>query len=719
MEAQTFTIDPNLVNFADQVNITSVDLYFKQKPLKIGNISGGLEPGVSIYLIPTSAEGVPNYKTLDDFAVARKEFGEIVSSINATTVTKFSFLTPVAVKTGVEYAVVIKPDNKEEFKLWASTRGEINVSTEVSSPGIAGKYTGRYFELSSERKTWQALPYKNLKFKVNIARYAYNGTIPEGTPPIFTLNMKNYEFVTFNSNYSTGSLSGGEYVFQDKNVADGTCSVIAGSSVVTTTGSGFSGLFTQQGSNNQSYIVVKNGNKNNVRQVVSITNSGDTINVDRPFSFTNAGSAFIRTVVAKAYINKNSKFVNGSDNFMVLSDSSANSTVKFSNNSLLIGEISQSIVANAYFNDVLVHSSEPHVYVHTPPGTNYTVQQIFNYTSSDNLNATLSAGQMSFPIQMYQAENLDVNQPVMLKSRSNEVAMRAWQANIPSESSRLVYNIITTNDFSTPQIDFNSTDVFFTRYLINNDYTDEHTKNGRAISKHVTKKITFNNERQAEDAIVYLQAYKPSGTDVKVYIKLFNAQDDDYFDDKDWTLLKETSGNRVSSLTNLSDFVEYTYGLYDYSEPSYNVVSGWNSTTTSGGVVTVTGNSGTIVGSGTDFSTDLASGDLIKIYPSLFPDKYIIASVFNVTGATSLVLNTPITSTEATYLGSTGLRIQKLNLKNQAFINKTNNNTVRYFNSNMTIFDKYDTFSIKIVFLSQNQFIIPKISNIRAIGVSS
>jgi hypothetical protein len=200
---------------------------------------------------------------------------------------------------------------------------------------------------------------------------------------------------------------------------------------------------------------------------------------------------------------------------------------------------------------------------------------------------------------------------------------------------------------------------------------------------------------------------------------LFNAQDDDYFDDKDWTLLRETSGNRVSSLTNLSDFVEYTYGLYDYSEPSYNVVSGWNSTTTSGGVVTVTGNSGTIIGSGTDFSTDLASGDLVKIYPSLFPDKYIIASVFNVTGATSLVLNTPITSTEATYLGSTGLKIQKLNLKKQAFINKTNNNTVRYFNSNMTIFDKYDTFSIKIVFLSQNQFIIPKISNIRAIGVSS
>lgn len=719
MEAQTFTIDRNVVNFAEQVNITSVDLYFKKKPLKIGNKSGGLEPGVSVFLVPTSAEGVPNFKTLDDYTVARKEFSEIVSSVDASTITKFNFLTPVPVKTGIEYAMIVKYDNNEDFELWASNRGEINVSSEVASPGIAGKYVGRYFELSTDKNTWQSLPYKSLKFKVNVGRYAFNGVIPDDYQPEFTLHMKNYEFVTYNLGLSVGTFNGGEYVFQDKDTADGTCAVVAGNNIATTTSGAFAGFFTPQGNSNPSFIVVKNGDRCDVRQVVSITDSDNTITVDRPFSFSNSGSAFIRTVTAKAYLNKNSRYINGSDNFIVLSDSSANSTVRFTNNSILIGEVSRAIIANAYFNDILVHSSDPHVYVHTPPGTNYTVDQIFHYTSSDNLNGINSTGEMSFPIQMYQPENLDVNQPVMLKSRSNEVAYRGWQANVFNESSRLKYTIITTNDYTTPQIDYNATDVFFTRYLINNDYTNEHTKYGAAFSKHITKKINFANGRQAEDILVYLQAYKPAGTDLKVYAKLFNSQDSDYFDDKDWTLLKETSGNRVSSLTNLSDFVEYTYGLYDYSDPTFNVASGWSSTTTAGGVVAVSGGSTTLTGTGTDFSTDLQSGDLIKIYPSLFPEKYVIGSVYTTTSATTLTLNTPISSTEATYLGSFGLKVQKLNSKYQAFVNKTNSNTVRYFNSNMTLFDKYDTFAIKIVFLSESQFIIPKVANIRAVGVSA
>jgi hypothetical protein len=37
----------------------------------------------------------------------------------------------------------------------------------------------------------------------------------------------------------------------------------------------------------------------------------------------------------------------------------------------------------------------------------------------------------------------------------------------------------------------------------------------------------------------------------------------------------------------------------------------------------------------------------------------------------------------------------------------------------MTLFDKYDSFSLKIVFQSGSEFIIPKVSNIRAIGVSA
>jgi hypothetical protein len=691
MEAQTFTIEPQVVNFTDQVNITSVDLFFKQKPFGVGNISGALDPGVSVFIVPTAAGGLPNYRSLNDYTVARKEFSEIVSSRDASVSTRFTFITPVPVKTGIEYAVIIKPDLEESFVLWASTKGEINVTDDTVSPGLAGKYKGQYFELSNSSTSWQPLTYKSLKFGVNVARYAYNGTVPEEYVKSFTLNMNNYEFVTYNISRSVGSFIGGEMVFQDKETADGTCAVVQG---------------------NDSYIVVKDRDKADVRKVISVSDGDSKITVDRPFSFTNSGSNFIRTTVASAYIGKTSRFVNQSDNFIVLSNSSSNSVVRFTNNSILIGEQSGALIANAFFNDILVHSTEPHIYVYSPAGTNFEAKQIFTYTSSDNLNGTLSSGEMVFPAKMYQPQNLDLNQPVMLKSRTNEVAFRNWSSKEVSTSSRLLYTITSSGDYSSPQIDFNATDVFFTRYIINNDSSNEQTKYGNAYSKHITKKINFANGRQAEDMLVYLQAYKPAYTDIEVYAKLFNSEDSDYFDDKDWTLLQEISGNRASSLTNLSDFVEYTYGLYPYPETDYTLT----------GVCNITGGSINLVGIGTNFLDEnfgLTAGDLIKIYPALFPENYVVVSVYDVGSGTTATLGTAITAAEAVALGSGGLKIDKLVYKNQAFSNKRNDNIVRYFNSTMTLYDKYDTFSIKIVFLSENQFIIPKVANIRAVGVSA
>ena len=704
--------------------------------------------------------------------------------------------------------------------------------------------------------------------------------------------MKNYEFVTFNN--KIGSFFNGEYVYQKKNISDGIVSIIQGQNIATTSGGGFSGLFSPRG--DDSYIVVEDGTNHCVRKVISVSNDNNTIIVDIPFSFTSSSANFTRTAVAKAYLTKNSQIVSGSDTFIVLTDSAANSTVFFSNNSVLIGEISGTTISNAYFNDILVHSTEPHVYVHTPSQTTFTSREIFGYTSSDDINGVLSSPEMSFNVSMYSPTNLDTGgQPVMLKSRSNEVVLQNWSSSVKSKSSRLEYDIVTTNDWSSPQIDYNSTDVFFNRFIINNDASNENTLNGNAISKHITTKVNF--AREAEDILVYLQAYKPPHTDIKVYAKLYNSKDTDYFVDKDWTELVEASGSRTSSISNLQDFVEYTYGLKT-SPPVDMPIPG---------VCHVTADSSTVTGVGVNYTSYLAGGDLIKIYPNLFPQNYVIYSVYNVANATSIVLNTPVSSSDVASLGNqvssypttvpiiantsgidyinnvllidnsnntfkygdkveyiikstqkpiptltgnreyyvsfannsavalsvnyggsnvdlgtninantsgvnntsgmiyinnanayysvgdrvyysvpagntaisglvannnyfvtysdntgivvatslgaanatitesrtgtaevhqfiinnaiaakqvlstsvNGLVIQKLEEPHQAFINTRNNNTVRYFNSSMTIFDKYDTFALKVVMLSDSQFIIPKISNIRAVGVSA
>jgi len=775
--AQTFTIDLNAVNGSQQVNISSVDLYFKQKPYRIGNISGVVDPGINVYIVPTASGGIPNYTNLDDFAVARKEFSEIVSSIDASQVTNFKFSNPVTVQTGKEYAIIVKSDSKEAFELWAATQGETNVVDKSVSVGLAGKYVGRYFELSTAAATWQSLPYKSLKFAVYVAKYS-------GAQPIINLYINNYEYVTYDDIQSTGLLKGGEFVFQDKVTADGTASVTKGQNYITTSGGAFSSF---SASGDPCYIVVKDYANINVRKVINISSNNNTITVDKPFSITNTAASFIKSPVATAYITKRGKTINDSDSLIVLANSTSNSTLYFSNNSILRGEQSGAVISNAYFNDILVHYSEPHVYVHTPSGTSFDAKQIFKYTSTDDVNGiNFSGGELNFPVSMYSPTNLDVGTPVMLKSRTNEVKYASMTAANNSLSSRLQLTMMNNNDYVSPQVDFNATDVFFTRYIINNDATGENTNNGNAYSKHITTKVNFGNNRQAEDILVYLDAYKPAGTDIQVYTKLYNSDDSDYFDDKDWTLLQETSGNRNSSMTDLNDYVEYNYGLYS-SPQTLNTLSG---------VVTISAGSTTVTGTGTQFnnsvtvgnfvtdgnsptinttssitgiglangmlvtgtgisaqtyitafytanstiilsknanyytsnttltfsqvgSNGLVAGDLVKIYPPLFPNNYFIAPVSTVANNTSLTLSTAVSSADVARIGSSALTIDKLAYPYQAYQNLANNNIVRYFNSNLARFDRYDTFAVKIVFLSNSQFLIPKVKDIRAVGVSA
>ena len=776
--AQTFVIDLNSVGGSQQVNITSIDLYIKVKPYKIGNASGVQEPGVNIYIVPTAAGGIPNYVNLDDYAVSRKEYAELVSSADATQVTNFKFTNPIPVAPGKEYAIVIKSDNDEEYDFWAATKGETTVNDKTISVGLSGKFIGNYFELSSASPTWQSLPYKCLKFAVYVAKYS-------GLQPNVDMYMNNYEFVTYDQANSHSTPIGGEYVFQYTDTPQGTCAVVKQQNYITTTGGSFNGF---SGTGDPCFVVVQDGSTGiNVRRVIDVSGDRNTIVVDRPFSISNTAASFYRSPVAKIYLNKNSKFINDNDSLLVLSDSSANSTLYFTNNATLVCEITGASIPNAVFHDILVHYSEPHVYVNTPPGTSFNATQIFKYSTNDDVTGIdFSGGELNYPVTMYSPINLDVGAPVMLKSRSNEVVYKSYSSTTPNQSSRLQLNLSTSKDFVSPQIDFNATDVFFTRYIINNDAIGEETNNGNAYSKHITTKINFNKGRQAEDLVVYLDAYKPEGTEVRVYAKLFNANDSDYFDDKTWTLLQETTDSRYSSSTDTADYVEYTYGLPTYPDSLFTVAgsvslssgsaivtgSGTNFTnvTTITGVTTTTRSNnitttselsalrvGMLVsGSGIPDNTyvtaissvtagtintitlsknatvgaanltilfsnvpGLQAGDLVKIYQPLFPEDYIIAPISSITNSTSLTLGYAISAADIANVGTNALAMDKIEYPHAAFKNTSNSGTIRYFNSNMAYFDKYDTFCLKVVFLSNSQFVIPKVKDIRAIGVSA
>jgi hypothetical protein len=360
----------------------------------------------------------------------------------------------------------------------------------------------------------------------------------------------------------------------------------------------------------------------------------------------------------------------------------------------------------------------------TNSGSGYTSAANVVITTSGGSGANLSSiigvfrnqinsGQNERLLNLFERHNLaNTNSPLIL-SRSYEVTQpnvtitTVTGKTVNTNVSSVLEMVITSNNvYNAVDILSGEVDVFYEKYAINNDYNNENTGYGSAISKHISKVLNFGDSRTAEDIRIIIDAFKPVNTDFKVFAKIHNNKDSDAFVDKDWTLLElKTNTGKYSARDDEDDLVEYEYGFYNAP----------NTSITLSGTVTTTNNSTTITGSNTTFNTDLVSGDLIKIYSPLFSNNYMIDVVATVSNSTSIVTKTPITNNNV--IGA-GLVIDKLAYPKQAFNNYLNNNITRYYNSSMAEFDGYNSFAIKIVFLSNNELIVPKIANIKGIGVS-
>ena len=254
--------------------------------------------------------------------------------------------------------------------------------------------------------------------------------------------------------------------------------------------------------------------------------------------------------------------------------------------------------------------------------------------------------------------------------------------------TNLISNTYTTTDANTVTIDSE----------VDGPYLAE--------SKHITAKVKFANNRFAEDVRVYMTAYRPSNTDIKVYTRVHNSADPDAFDDRAWTPLeyKENAG-RFSSKDDETDFVEYELGLPLFAD-SANVLPG---------TFTSTLNSNNLVAAGVVVTTYLAAGDVVKLYNPLIPQDYII-DIVSVASSGAIQLQTPVANNN---LVGSGFKVDRLKYYNTAFNNITNDNVCRYYNSSLVTFDKFDAMQIKIVFLGDNTYLAPKVDQIQVIGVSA
>lgn len=292
-----------------------------------------------------------------------------------------------------------------------------------------------------------------------------------------------------------------------------------------------------------------------------------------------------------------------------------------------------------------------------------------------------------------------------------------WQANATSNTSGIVSfanstfltvcDITTTNTQEIAIFNANTTSVINSPTVTANVVTvarfNEALGNGsRTPSRYISKTVVLADGQDAEDLAVFLTAYRPQGTDIKVYSKLLNGADSDPFDDKSWTPMIESSeGLLTSSLVDKEDYVELKYEM-----PSSTVVHVSNiSINTTSDVVTFTNAK----------TTDSFVPGMFAYFSDDSQQTFAVRRVISIQNNTSMTVSSNLTFTSANAaIGYIDGSLTQCN----AFRYSDNDSIVRYVcNSSDSVYDSFKSFAIKIVLTSNTTQIVPKVADMRALAL--
>ena len=380
-------------------------------------------------------------------------------------------------------------------------------------------------------------------------------------------------------------------------------------------------------------------------------------------------------------------------------------------------------------------------------GTNNTVVDS-NFTGVDN-----------------EAEYEFLDRTRSLKSVSNESG---------TKSSTFQISLASESEYVSPIINLERKSLLLIKNIINNDTTNEQGRYGNSSTKYVSKQIILADGQDAEDLKVYLTAYRPIDTDIKVYAKFLNAQDPETFDSKYWTLLNYANNTNLtySSPTDVENYIEY-----EFTVPTTSPYVSITGTLTSGNnwITSISSNAGIYVGqtltsnvtSGISTGSTVASVNATTVVMNLpagasgsaLVNANPTTAFCNVSVSTAVPLagNVAITNNSSTITGTgtnfttdfsagqtiriaanstfyafrdivsianttsmtVNLGLPSTNTATLYYVYSSSGNDgiLEYNNSAGSRFIGYKYFAIKIVLLSSNPIRVPRLQDVRAIAM--
>ena len=557
--------------------------------------------------------------------------------------------------------------------MFTARAGQKDLNTGISVNQDWGR--GTMF-LSTNNRTWTEYLDEDVKFIVRQAVFSNQRATVD-------LVNEDYEFFTANNGTINGTFQQGEEVFKLASNATGNVQFTTGNSLITGVGTNFTSPALAAG---DKIVLTINSTSFDVVEVNSVANSTSlTVRGAPKFSSNSINGRYMFTPVG------NFVSLDAPTNTLLVEESSAtNSTFLFADGDNIIGcdslantEIDAPVNTNiSYHEPRFYNMSLSGTSVRTELGSNTTNVQLIktndrNYPSSKGTTLTL-------------------------KSKSNEISGTTITKSLVAR-----HVMSSQNRFTSPAIDLQSQSLLVYENVINNDTTNEHlSEKGSASSKYVSRVVTLAEGLDAEDIKVFVNAYKPANTDIKVYAKILNEADSLSVADTNWSQLQATQNkDTFSSEKERKDIIEYGFEFADTLE------------TTAVDAVATTVTNGTTVSFTSNVFSSFANNDMIKLTDSNANTDYQISKV-----VTMQSNGTHMTLDANGLVNSSSIAVSKVNTDqiNRAFRDPQAPTAFQatYYNTNNEKFVGYKRLAIKIVMTSESTAKAPVLQDYRAIAVS-
>ena len=566
--AQTFLVtarQSTKVN-SSGMYLTKFDLYFATK-----------HPTLPVIVELREVDNLTGNITRRTLPYAKVELAaaDINVSDDASAPTPVYFPAPVYLADETEYAILVGPaGSNPNVTVWTAVLGETDIATgnRISSQPATG-----FLFSSANGRTFTPVQDEDLKFTAYYAQF--------DTSSVGTLVVKNPSMDTMTIANTTGALNRAGEVIHGQTRVVGTWTVAAGNTTAINThvanGSAYAQGITSGATGKivtftSTALVVKDvstdtkfrgGEKIRIRIANTVARNGNTGEIKgtgtatsatyptgRMYYYNNIDYANTRLAIANtSYVNSGAVFAN---NKYFL----ANTYIKGQSNSYNARIVSFVNIAmdnvNLVTNMILPSNNDVKAYSKMATSTAARDASFFNI----NIN-----GDTEFSAPRYR-----LSRAVESNTAASSATMGA------NRSVEIKYEMTGHNSVASPAIDLSRIALYSTHNLISTNAaigsSEDYVKfGGSSQSRYITRTVTLADGQDAEDLRVYLTAYKPSGSNIFVYYKALNGDDNDAFADTRWIPMDLDTGQgftssvAYSSSEDRNNFLELAYKVPTYT----------------------------------------------------------------------------------------------------------------------------------------------------------